>query len=339
MPGPSLLLWMGAALLPWLLATSAAWGQLHFAGARPPESAQGPVLEQILDDAEWEPLAELPVDSAFRVASRPVGRLVVRMGLPGGGVADASCTAVLVSVDIALTAHHCVPGRYGVRALSATLELGAPGEGARFAVEIAPVEAAAKLDYSLLRVESRPGERFGWARLATRPARQGAALFVVHFPRGRAPMLTRRNCSVHRSTITDFLHSCDTARGSSGAPLFTLADAAVVGLHTAGSRQANYGKQAAALLTASPALTALAGVEGFAVARVESAPSGEDAGLAAEGERLVARQMREALAALAAVAGQHAAPTDTTRHQAPGTTKPEPYLRWDGQPERPGPPQ
>jgi hypothetical protein len=259
------------------------------------------------------------------------------MRLPGGGEGELGCTAVLVAPDLALTAQHCVPGRYGVQAVAATLELGAPGESAGFPVAVAPMEASAELDYSLLRVEGRPGERYGWARLAARPARQDETLFVVHFPHGRAPMLTRRDCRVHRGTRTDFIHSCDTSWGSSGAPLFSQSDFAVVGLHIAGSSQANYGKQAAALLAASPALAALAGAEHSAVARRESTAIGEEAAMAEAAERLVARNMRNALEAFAAMAVRNAAPKETIAPRVPERGVPEPYLRWDSQSERPGP--
>jgi hypothetical protein len=303
-----------------------------------PAAAQ-PVPEQILDDADWEPLAALPPDSAYRAAARPVGRLRVTVRLSGGGEGELCCTAVLVAPELALTAQHCVPGRYGVRAMAATLELGAPGEISRFAADIAPVEASSTLDYSLLRIEGHPGERFGWARPASRPARQGEELYVVHFPQGRAPMLTRRNCRVYRSTATDFVHSCDTAWGSSGAPLFSETTGTVVGLHVAGSRAANYGKQVVALFVVSPVLASLAGVDRSSVTRLESTSREDNSGLAVEAERLLERKMREAVAALAAVAGRSPSPTESSTTQPSKTPSPEPYLRWDTQSRRPGSPQ
>jgi hypothetical protein len=250
--------------------------------------------------------------------------LRVHIATPAGGQADTWCTAVLVAPDVLLTAHHCVPGRFGARAIAAELHL-FPIGAARpeaFAVEIAPLESSPHLDYALLRVSGRPGDRFGWVHLAPRSAQQGEALAVVHYPAPGAALLTRRNCRVHRVSATDFLHTCDTSPGSSGAPLFLLSGE-LIGMHYAGSRAGNYGKQVAALVAGGALLAHLSGTTH------PRAPAGEPEGetLATGGDRVVARQMREALAAFDARTGPgggEATPAVDKRNRGG-----EPMIKWE----------
>jgi hypothetical protein len=255
--------------------------------------------EQLLDDADLERVSELPIGSPFRQVARPVGLLRFRVRLPNGAQVEANCTATLVTVDLLLTAQHCIPGRYGLQALSATVEMVSlmPVDAPiveRFTVEAAPLEASADMDFSLLRVRGRPGDRFGWARLAGRPAAQGEAAFIVHFPHGTDPMISRHGCQVHRASVTDFLHSCDTSWGSSGAPVFSAVTGLLIGLHYAGSREANYGKQATAILARSAILTSLGGNTNRRQAVSGGfGPPGNM--LAGQGETAVAQQVREAL--------------------------------------------
>lgn len=299
-------------------------------GAR--RATRAPTPEQVLDTPDLEPVRALPADSLLRGLARPVGRLRIRVRGPGGIQADAWCTGVLVAANLLLTAHHCVPGNFGLQAEAATLQIPEPAtQGAAgfatYAVVPAPLETSAALDYSLLRVRGHPGKRFGWARLSPQPARTGEAAAVVQFPRGGREMYARRDCRVYQTTASDFVHSCDTSWGSSGAPVYSVADGMVIGLHYAGSATANYAKQAAAILRASPLLSALEPGRG-APRPAPDTPAGRLT-LAVAGRRLAARQVRESLAVLARNPGP--APHATAPMPAPVAAgpHPEPLSHWE----------
>jgi hypothetical protein len=321
---------LGALL--WSLAGAGAWGQVHVSPVGEPESAP-PTPERILDEAAWERVADLPANSPLRTAARSVGRLTLRVEADGTSV-QLHCTGVLVTVDLLLTAHHCISRRGDFRVVSAWLEVGTGGRSAvRYAVDPEPQEASAALDFALLHVRGQPGLRFGVARATARPVYQGAAVFVVHYPLGGEQMVSQRGCRLHRVTANDFVHTCDTAGGSSGAPVFALDSGRLVGLHRAGSRQANYGRPIAALIGHGGTLAALAGDLTGAVAQ-ETRLDRAGLALMEEAERLVTQQWREAIAVLSRVGASspQAPPAAGARRQH----RPEPLLRWDASGEAPG---
>ena len=70
---------------------------------------------------------------------------------------------------------------------------------------------------------------------------EGMLLYVVQHPNGEPKRVSRNDCSVDKVSIagrgmgiTDFSHRCDTLGGSSGAPVVSLANHKVVGLHHLG---------------------------------------------------------------------------------------------------------
>jgi V8-like Glu-specific endopeptidase len=319
-----------------MLACRSIGAQVHFALPQSTGDPRPLAFEAQLDDANIEPVSRLSPDSVEKRAARPVGRIRAQVRVPGDTLVVAACTGVLVAPDLLLTASHCVPGRHGIRAVSAVLEIAEPlvGEAPRwepYRVEIVPAATSTELDYSLLRVQGQPGARFGWASLATRPARTAEDLFVVHHPGSGEQMLTRHDCRVHRSTATDFLHSCDTWAGSSGAPIFTVSDGTIVGIHVAGSRRANYAKQAYALIADSAFLATDSAAMGRNQSTGAPAAGIEDLSLARQGELEVARHLRAVLARI----GQ--GPLNATRGSQSFGAEPgqessrEPLILWDPQ--------
>lgn len=208
-----------------LAVAQAAWGQVYFTKLPAPGEQRPHNPEQVLDQLDMQPVSDFPAGSPIRLAARTVGRLQIVVRMPNGTQVNAWCTAVLVAADAILTANHCIPGRYGMHAISAKVEMNgalakdlAPRES--FNVQVKPLAASEPLDYSLLYVEGRPGDRFGWAHLAAKRVRSGEALFLIQYPLGGSEQVTMRNCRAYSTTPTDFLHSCDTLWGSSGAPVF-----------------------------------------------------------------------------------------------------------------------
>src|SRR5262249_7504644 len=94
-----------------------------------------------------------------------------------------------------------------------------------------------ELDYAIVRVKGTPGRDYGIVRLDLRDAKPSEALVIIHHPGGKPKKLTRRECYAAPSrplTGDELAHHCDTLPGSSGAPVFSEDDFALVGLHHAG---------------------------------------------------------------------------------------------------------
>jgi V8-like Glu-specific endopeptidase len=132
----------------------------------------------------------------------------------------------------------------------------------RYAVDVQPVETNLDLDYSIVRVEGNPGAKYGVIPMKARDADPAEELFVIQHPAGKAKRLTRRNCRADDDTERpeELRHFCDTLGGSSGSPIFSDNDMALVGLHFAGiEKQVNFAKRMTVIIAQSQILRQLSG--------------------------------------------------------------------------------
>jgi V8-like Glu-specific endopeptidase len=98
-------------------------------------------------------------------------------------------------------------------------------------------DSSFELDYSVLEIAGQPETLWGLLPLgsASDPM-AGEDLFIVQHPAGEAKQISKINCKAGlvpvdgRATGSDFIHSCDTAGGSSGSPV-TDSAGNLVGLH------------------------------------------------------------------------------------------------------------
>jgi V8-like Glu-specific endopeptidase len=226
----------------------------------------------------FEPIGELNPRDPLAIRARPIGRIdIVMRNRNSGEENGATCTGSLVSGDMVLTNHHCVPVDGESEPLKASilldyLTLG--GEGSRrFDLDITPVEHSAQLDYALLKVSGRPSATYGTVPLRlARSTDAGQSLLVFHHPLGRPKMMSRFRCFAVKNQPQDanFRHRCDTLGGSSGSLIFT-AGGEVIALHKEGGLDPkdpssfNTGTRFAALLAESAALRTIAGVPAQAV--------------------------------------------------------------------------
>jgi len=203
-------------------------------------------LEAIVGDAEnFEPIANFSTSNRYRILSNPVGRLNLLVEQDGKRFVR-TCTAWLISPDMAMTNHHCVPGFEG-RLLAANLVMGYLVENDQagvkvFPIDVQPLETRAELDYAILRASGNPGKEYGFFDLSVRQAVESEEIFIIQHPAGRPKKLARRNCRIQKTENQDMQlsHVCDTLGGSSGSPVFSDNDMALIGLHHAGSSTANY---------------------------------------------------------------------------------------------------
>jgi len=215
------------------------------------EQAIGVQWESLLaGSARFRPLGDLSRTHPPRQLSAPVGRL--RIMLSSGKF--ATCTATLIASDLIITNHHCIPGRGASgKVRQAKLELGyyevGPSNDFRtYSVRASPIASSSEMDFSVLRVDGRPGDKYGWARINLRAPTQGEELRIVHHPGGDIKQVSE-NCSAGPITsrrTAQFGHKCDTLPGSSGAPIFA-SDNTLIGVHCCGAvlvgnNSFNYGK-------------------------------------------------------------------------------------------------
>lgn len=222
-----------------LLYSAHQWGQVNL---RIEQSSAAQTLESILadPDSNFEPLEPYPPNGRLRQLSRPVGRLDIRFD-SGKWV---TCTASLIGPDRLLTNHHCVPGTgdYG-RVTETRLLMGYYSEtddtGIEwFQVHIKPIEANGRMDYSVLKVEGRPGDTWGTVSMVDKEPSAGEGLLIVHHPAGQRKHITRGGCRAGKpvpSKDAVLLHKCDTLGGSSGAPIFSDDAGGMLALHYAGA--------------------------------------------------------------------------------------------------------
>ncbi len=203
--------------------------------------AEMPRPESIVGDADWEPLDRAPVDPRLAAAARAVVKLsFVRDGEP-----DA-CSGFMIADDRLVTNEHCVssPDVCGptVRLFGFDPR---PDGSVTWGYEARCLEVVhydPQLDFAVLRVEGTPGraDQWGAVSLATRRPGAGESLYLVEHPGGGRKMVSRANCRVKTPVAdgrfamqSDFGHTCDTAGGSSGSPVFDT-NFTVVGLHHLG---------------------------------------------------------------------------------------------------------
>lgn len=220
----------------------------------------------------YEAVLDFPANSSLWQLARPIGRLDILLEHRDGRQLATYCTASLIRADLILTAHHCIPGiDPNFTVLKAELRmdyLARNLQGETFPVTISPLDASADLDFSILRVEGSPGNKYGTVTLSNRAPAAKEQLFLIHHPQGNPKQVTRVRCHIHNSPAainsSEIRHRCDSQGGSSGGLLFSLQDQAILGMHWGGydpsladAERYNVAKRISAIATQSPILASL----------------------------------------------------------------------------------
>ena len=226
-------------------------------------------VKQLLDNTNnFEPIKAFSANNRYRRMAAPIGRLdiVVRAN---GNVGMGFCTGWVISPQYIMTNNHCIPSHGGTVLQSAIvmnyLSADDPSSAEIYQVDPKPVETNVDLDYSVLRVHGDPGARYGYIPLATRDPIPNEELFIIQHPAGQPQRLTRRDCRVASGTARpdEVVHQCYSLGGSSGSPLFSDNDMALVGLHFAGTKDnLFFAKRMTAILRQSALLRRIAGAMG-----------------------------------------------------------------------------
>lgn len=248
--------------------------QLHEIDLVPRQSTGGSmrsVIESLGANApRFEPVSMLREDDPYRQLGRTIGRLSYAVVI-GGVRRTAVCTAALIAPDRIITNAHCIPGDEG-RVDEATVRFGYFTQGdtgsAAFTVDVKPIDADRRLDFSILKVHGNPASRYPVLQRTIRSAQDNESLYILHHPGGQPQRLTRAFCRAFPQQATgndQIKHQCDTLPGSSGSLIFAAIDGAIVGLHHSGglamhdSTSFNRGSDINALRGRSQAIAAALG--------------------------------------------------------------------------------
>ncbi len=97
-------------------------------------------------------------------------------------------------------------------------------------------------DVSVIRLSASLGNDYGQINLADTTDATPEDLFIIQHPGSQPKQVSFINCRLTQTHIsgrdegTDFTHTCDTAGGSSGSPIFN-AEGLLVGLHHFGFQE------------------------------------------------------------------------------------------------------
>lgn len=162
-----------------------------------------------------------------------------------------TCTGVLIGPDLLLTNEHCINSAESCDSMYATFgyEIGPDRRmrigPSRACVDFQPLRVNYDLDATLVRLSSPVDPDIQPVSIADIAPAEGP-LYIIQHPDGQPKQIAYIDCAAMlaevdgRAQKTDFTHSCDTARGSSGAPVFDMQDR-LVGLHHFGFNEDGQG--------------------------------------------------------------------------------------------------
>ncbi len=174
-------------------------------------------------------------------ALRRLGKPVAFLSFIEGGFAR-TCSGFLIAPDRLMTNEHCINSAETCRSMTAVFgfEFDATGQlvigpqiGCR---DFDTTQVNVALDASIVTLQSSPGPDYGPVDLSHLAPVGSGPLVVVQHPGSQPKQISLLDCAAGETRIegrgpdTDFTHTCDTAGGSSGAPIFDL-DGHLVGLH------------------------------------------------------------------------------------------------------------
>jgi hypothetical protein len=204
------------------------------------------------------------VSADYIPVSHNVGRIVLSVpsSVAGGGVDSREvCSAIAISDQLILTARHCFyePDGGKTQYTAGYFVAGPAGEDLyEFSHE--PKDENVSDDFVVLEskttISAFSAATFGSVP-KDEPLSENESLFILHFPGPGSMVLTRMNCLLaNPGTVAHQLHhTCDTAQGSSGAPIFDN-KFRLVGIHQEGGltgdpKSYNVGTTLAAIMSES----------------------------------------------------------------------------------------
>ncbi len=213
------------------------------------------VIDQMQTEAQgialystWGPNEILPVHAPqVPAVVASVASSVAFLSYIEGG-RSRSCTGFLIAPDTLLTNQHCIRSAEACASMRAVfgyefapdgqLAMGPQSACTGFQPEFSDFST----DVTVVRIAPPPGDSFPPVDLSALDSEPPTGpLFIVQHPTAQPKQISITNCGwlewpvPGRAPDTDFTHTCDTAKGSSGAPVFDI-DGRLVGIHHFGFR-------------------------------------------------------------------------------------------------------
>ncbi|WP_275290376.1 trypsin-like serine peptidase [Sulfitobacter mediterraneus] len=183
--------------------------------------------------------------SIFAQVGQPVGRLRTLTSFGRSG-----CTAFLISPTHLMTNEHCIGDRHWDHKTktwlprtvqSVKVEMGAvdPNDNQRidtYSVQMPPLEMNEALDYAILNVTGNPADKYGYLAISTAKPAFKMPLWIIGHPKLKVQQISRLHCRViqharpHKHRLH---HTCPTAGGNSGSPVFDASTHEVIAINHA----------------------------------------------------------------------------------------------------------
>lgn len=200
-------------------------------------------------DVQPEAIAAFASSSSYARLSTVTGRLQLQLGNEGTDQVIVPCSAAFISDAVLLTAAHCLEAgstRSRQNVAKAAVRVGYVSEsraGILLELQREPLEVNGELDFALFELKSGERDRAKAAGvsveaavLSQRPLLAGRDenqdLVIIGYVDTGPAQLIRHDCRVQTPQLASkkerFSHSCGTAPGVSGAPIFAEIAGSVV---------------------------------------------------------------------------------------------------------------
>lgn len=188
----------------------------------------------IVDGLDWKEVTSLRSSSSIYKNAKAVGDV----DLP---VMGSRCTGFLISENVVMTNHHCIPTSGHSRGVTVAFNhLKGVSKANWDKYDCSTfIGNNRTLDFALLKCAGNPGRKYGFVELADDASHVDDSIYIVQ---QNCDYYSKRDCdwtkkySEGKITAIDdeYTHNADTLGGSSGSPMFGKSSNVVVGIHHAG---------------------------------------------------------------------------------------------------------
>lgn len=164
------------------------------------------------------------------------------------------CSGTMISEDLFLTASHCIEGGNATTNYLAFNYEKAKGsqtllQQSHFKVaEVVEEGGSSTTDYAILRIDGKPGAKFGYAKINLTAPVEGDVFTIIQHPSGKPKQVDVGHRSKYTSGVYMGYGDLDTEPGSSGSGVLD-AQGQLVGVHTNGGCRMSGGDNKAVMMT------------------------------------------------------------------------------------------